>query len=76
MDIITMSRARYRQIRRDIQIRRQAGSYVVLWPAGAEYPGYIRERVFSRAIGANAFQKARAFAKAKALELVEQGYDQ
>ena len=67
-----MSRAHYRQIRRDIQIRKQAGSYVVRWPAGADHPGYSRERVFTPAIGANAYQKARSFAKAKALELLEQ----
>jgi len=57
-------------MRQRITIRRQSGSYVVVYPASG-HPGYSREEVFSPAIGGNAYAKARAFAKAKAKELSE-----
>mgnify|MGYP003133783605 CR=1 FL=1 len=66
-----MTTSSYRAMRQRIQIKRQSGSYVVTWPAGDKHPGFNREKIFTPAIGANAYQKARSFAKAKALELLD-----
>jgi hypothetical protein len=63
-----MRSKKYREMRQRITIERRSGHYVVAYPA-VGHPGYSREKVFSPAIGANAFAEARAFAKLKAEEL-------
>ena len=44
-----------------IQIQDHGEAYVVSYPS--EQAGYQREKVFSKAIGAKAWQAARSFAK-------------
>ena len=56
----------YREMRQRITINKQSGSWVVIYPA-AGHPGYSKEKVFSPAIGFNAYAKARRFAKNIAL---------
>ncbi len=55
----------YREMRQRITINKQSGSWVVIYPA-AGHPGYSKEKVFSPAIGFNAYAKARRFAKIRA----------
>ena len=44
-----------------IQIQDHGEAYIVSYPS--EQAGYQREKVFNKAIGANAWQQARSFAK-------------
>tara|TARA_B110000046_G_scaffold137131_1_gene143406 strand:+ start:113 stop:328 length:216 start_codon:yes stop_codon:yes gene_type:complete len=44
-----------------IQIQDHGQAYIVSYPS--EQAGYQREKVFNKAIGANAWQAARSFAK-------------
>tara|TARA_R110000751_G_scaffold2075_4_gene11204 strand:- start:6069 stop:6296 length:228 start_codon:yes stop_codon:yes gene_type:complete len=65
-----MTSKQYREMRQRITIKRQSGSYVVGYPVVANQLRLNRrERVFSQAIGGNAYAKARTFAKNKAKEL-------
>jgi hypothetical protein len=61
-----MASRQYREMRQRIKINKQSGSYVVIYPA-AGHPGYSKEKVFSPAIGFNAYAKARQFAKIRAI---------
>ena len=61
-----MASRQYREMRKRITIKKQSGSYVVIYPA-AGHPGYAKEKVFTPAIGFNAYAKARRFAKNIAL---------
>jgi hypothetical protein len=63
-----MTSKQYRKMRQRIKIIQQSGSYVVIYPAAGN-PGYSREKVFTPAIGANAYGRARTFAVVKAKEL-------
>jgi len=65
---MTITRKEYREMRQRIKINKQSGSYVVTYPATG-HPGYSKEKVFSPAIGFNAYAKARTFAMNKAMKL-------
>jgi|TARA_Y100000310_G_scaffold182986_1_gene183042 hypothetical protein len=64
----------YREIRNAISIKKVSGNWVVSYPADVNNLDpfsrayYTREKVFSQAIGYNAYAKARSFAKLKAEE--------
>ena len=61
----------YREMRQRITIKRQWGSYVVVYPVVVGgLRGYCREEMFSQTIGGNAYGRARTFAMVKAKELV------
>jgi len=61
-----MASKQYREMRQRIKINKQSGSYVVIYPA-AGHPGYSKEKVFTPAVGGNAYAKARQFAKIRAI---------
>ena len=61
-----MASKQYREMRKRITIKKQSGSWVVIYPA-AGHPSYSKEKVFTPAIGFNAYAKARQFAKIRAI---------
>jgi hypothetical protein len=66
-----MTRNQYRDMRRRVTISSRGGNYVVRYPIlEGDLRNYHREEIFSQAIGANAYGRARAFAMAKAKELL------
>ena len=62
-------------MRQRIKIKKMSGSYVVVWPVTVGDQtlfSYSKEKVFSPAIGFNAYAKARTFAMNKAMKLANQ----